>query len=224
MNPGYRPLGVLFDLDGTLVDTAPDMAAALNRLLEEDRRPTLPFEAIRPQVSNGARGLLGLAYRVDTPHPEYEPLRQRFLDAYQSDLSSRSRLFEGMETVLQVLETQGIAWGIVTNKPGWLTDPLVRDLGIQHRARCVVSGDTCERAKPHPMPLLHAAEILGMATAACLYIGDAARDIEAARAAGMPVIGASYGYIEPGMNAADWGADALAAHPLEILTVLGLDV
>lgn len=223
MSPDYRPLGVLFDLDGTLVDTAPDMAAALNRLLHEDRRPTLPFETIRPQVSNGARGLLGLAYQVDTPHPDYEPLRQRFLDAYQSDLSSRSRLFQGMETVLQVLEAQGIAWGIVTNKPGWLTDPLVRDLGIMDRARCVVSGDTCEYAKPHPMPLLHAAQLLGMETSACLYIGDAARDVQAARAAGMPVIGASYGYLEPGTSAHDWQADALADHPLDILRLLRLE-
>lgn len=222
MSPDYRPLSVLFDLDGTLVDTAPDMAAALNQLLAENGKPGLPYESIRPHVSNGARGLLGLGFEIDTPHPEYDRLRQRFLDLYESDLSTHSRLFEGMDEVLAVLEAHGIIWGIVTNKPGWLTMPLVEALNIHNRAACVVSGDTCERAKPHPMPLLHAASSIGLEAADCLYIGDAARDIEAARAAGMPVIAAGYGYLEPGSDPNLWGADAMAAHPLELLRLIGI--
>lgn len=222
MNPGYRPLSVLFDLDGTLIDTAPDMAFALNRLLAERGKPDLPYESIRPHVSNGARGLIGLGFNMDIPHPEYETLRQRFLDLYQSDLSTHSRLFEGMDEVLNVLESQGIIWGIVTNKPGWLTGPLVEALNIHQRAACVISGDTCERAKPHPMPLLHAAQSIGLKAENCLYVGDAARDIEAARAAGMPVIAAQYGYLVPGTDPSQWGADAVAMHPLDLLQLIGL--
>jgi len=213
-------MSVLFDLDGTLVDTAPDMAYALNQLLAEHGKPDLPYESIRPHVSNGARGLLGLGFDIDTPHPEYEELRQRFLKLYESDISTRSRLFEGMDEVLDVLESQGIIWGIVTNKPGWLTMPLVEALDIHKRAACVISGDTCERAKPHPMPLLHAAQSMGLKAESCLYVGDAARDIDAAKAAGMPVIAAGYGYLEPGSDPSQWGADAMASHPLELLQLI----
>jgi 2-phosphoglycolate phosphatase len=216
------PSSVLFDLDGTLVDTAPDMAFALNQLLVERGRSPLPYENIRPQVSNGARGLLGLGFSIDSPHPDYDPLRKRFLELYQRDLCVHSRLFDGMEEVLQSLEQRGISWGIVTNKPGWLTEPLVQALGINARAACVVSGDTCERSKPHPAPLLHAAKIIGTVAARCLYVGDAIRDIEAARAAGMSVIAAQYGYLEEGTDPASWGADALATHPLELLSLIGL--
>jgi 2-phosphoglycolate phosphatase len=222
MSPDYRPMSVLFDLDGTLVDTAPDMACALNQLLAEHGKPGLPYESIRPHVSNGARGLLGLGFDIDTPHPEYEGLRQRFLNLYESDISTHSKLFEGMDEVLDVLESQGIIWGIVTNKPGWLTMPLVEALNIHTRAACVISGDTCERAKPHPMSLLHAAQIIGLKAENCLYVGDAARDIDAARAAGMPVIAAGYGYLEPGSDPSQWGADAMASHPLELLQLIGI--
>ncbi len=217
-----RPVSILFDLDGTLVDTAPDMAVALNQLLTEHGRPSLPYDRIRPQVSNGARGLLGLGFGIDTQHPEFDELRLRFLDLYQRDLCAHSRLFGGMNDVLMALENDGIVWGIVTNKPGWLTTPLVQALGISERAGCVVSGDTCARAKPHPMPLLHAAQLLGLDAASCLYVGDAIRDVEAARAAGMPVVAAQYGYLEPGSDPSLWGADALVAHPMELLTLIGL--
>ncbi|MCW8844597.1 MAG: phosphoglycolate phosphatase [Gammaproteobacteria bacterium] len=222
MSIGPRPLSVLFDLDGTLVDTAPDMAFALNQLLAEHGRPSLAYESIRPQVSNGARGLLGLGFGIDVPHPDYDGLRQRFLDIYQRDLCVHSSLFDGMNEVLEALENDGIIWGIVTNKPGWLTTPLVQALGISERAACVVSGDTCARAKPHPMSLLHAADLLGLEVASCLYVGDAIRDVEAARAAGMRVVAAEYGYLEPETDPRHWGADALASHPLELLAIIGL--
>jgi 2-phosphoglycolate phosphatase len=222
MSISSRPLSILFDLDGTLVDTAPDMAFALNQLLAEHGRPSLPYERIRPQVSNGARGLLGLGFGIDTQDLEYDGLRQRFLDLYQRDLCARSRLFDGMNEVLLALENDGIVWGIVTNKPGWLTTPLVQALGITERAGCVVSGDTCAKAKPHPMPLLHAAQILGIEAANCLYVGDAIRDVEAARAAGMPVVAAQYGYLEPGSDPGLWGADALATHPTDLLALIGI--
>jgi phosphoglycolate phosphatase len=222
MSINSRPSSVLFDLDGTLVDTAPDMAFALNQLLAQQDKAPLPYDVIRPQVSNGARGLLGLGFGIDVPHPDYENLRRRFLELYQEDLCVHSRLFEGMEEVLQTLERCGVSWGIVTNKPGWLTTPLVKALGIHERAACVVSGDTCKEAKPDPMPLLHAANIVGMKAANCLYVGDAIRDVQAARAAGMPVVAAQYGYLEAGSDPTQWGADALASHPLEILSLIRL--
>jgi phosphoglycolate phosphatase len=217
-----RPGSILFDLDGTLVDTAPDMAAALNFLLLEERLEAIAYERIRPQVSNGARGLLRLGFGVDDQHPDYERLRLRFLSLYESNLSVNSRLFEGMEQVLSHLEQYDIPWGVVTNKPGWLTSPLLAALNLLDRARCVVSGDTCEKAKPHPMPLLYAAELLGQAAAACLYVGDALRDVEAARAAGMPVFVAAYGYLETGSEPAQWGADALLQHPRDLLKIAQL--
>jgi len=217
-----RPGSILFDLDGTLVDTAPDMAAALNLLLLEERKQAIAYERIRPQVSNGARGLLRLGFGIDIEHPDYERLRLRFLSLYESNLSVNSRLFEGMEHVLSHLEQQDIPWGVVTNKPGWLTSPLLAALNLLDRAHCVVSGDTCEKAKPHPMPLLYAADLLGQEAFACLYVGDALRDVEAARAAGMPVFVAAYGYLETGSEPAQWGADALLRHPRDLLKIAQL--
>lgn len=217
-----RPRSVLFDLDGTLVDTAPDMARALNRLLEEEGRQPLAYPLIRPQVSNGARGLLKLGFELDIDDRDFDRLRQRFLLLYASSLADESRLFSGMDEVLTRLEQANIPWGIVTNKPSRLTMPLLTALGILERAHCVVSGDTCARAKPHPMPLLHAARSLGLDSVTCLYVGDAQRDVEAARAAGMPVMVATYGYLEPGSLPDQWGADALLSHPSELLALSGL--
>ena len=222
MRQRSRPGSVLFDLDGTLVDTAPDMARALNRLLAEEGRQALEYPLIRPQVSNGARGLLKLGFELDIDHRDFDRLRERFLSLYASALADESRLFEGMDTVLARLEQADIPWGIVTNKPSWLTLPLLTELGILERAQCVVSGDTCTHAKPHPMPLLHAASNLGLDAVTCLYVGDAQRDVEAARAAGMPVMVAIYGYLEPGSLPDQWGADALLAQPTDLLALSGL--
>jgi len=214
-----RPGSVLFDLDGTLVDTAPDMAAALNILLNEEHREAIPYQCIRPEVSNGAKGLLRLGFGIESHQPDYDRLRLRFLSIYESHLSVRSKLFEGMEYVLLQLEQNEIPWGVVTNKPGWLTAPLLDALDLSTRARCIVSGDTCEKAKPHPMPLLHAAKLLGQSAATCLYVGDAPRDVEAARAAGMAVFVAAYGYLETGSEPSTWGADALLEHPRDLITL-----
>jgi phosphoglycolate phosphatase len=205
---------LLFDLDGTLADTAPDLAQALNRLLEEHGREPLPFERIRNQVSNGSTAMVRLGFGE---HPRFEALRERFLELYAENLDLESRLFPGMETLLAFLERSGLQWGVVTNKPAFLTDPLMRRLGLEQRAACVVSGDTTAERKPHPEPLFHACRIAGVTPADCIYVGDAERDIEAGRAAGMDTLVALYGYIEPDLDPQDWGACALINEPREIL-------
>ncbi len=212
--------GVLFDLDGTLLDTAQDMAAALNALRLEQRLPTLPFSHIRPVVSHGAQALIALGFELGPQDALFASLRQRFLDLYADSLARYTGLFPGMATVLQTLESAGIRWGIVTNKPGWLTDPLVRALALDQRAACVISGDTLPERKPHPAPLLHAATILQVPASACVYVGDAQRDIEAGQRAGMATLVALYGYIGVDEQPQDWGADGLLQQPEELLTWL----
>ena len=211
---------VLFDLDGTLADTAPDLAGALNRLLQEKGRKALPLEITRPWTSAGARGMLKVGFGIDPDHADFEPLRVRFLDLYAEKLCVDTRLFPGMPELLDELESRGIQWGIVTNKAERFTLPLVRALGFAERAAVVVGGDTTPHAKPHPQPLLHAAERIGQPPAACLYVGDDLRDIQSARAAGMPVIAAAFGYLGDGSNPDDWGADGVIAAPLETLNYL----
>lgn len=212
---------VLFDLDGTLADTAPDLGGALNRLLAELGRPTLPLELSRPLTSSGARGMLKAGLGLTPEHAEYEPLRVRFLELYEADLCRDTRLFDGIPALLEALDVGAVPWGIVTNKAERFTLPLLRALGLDARAACVVGGDTTPRAKPHPDPLLHAAASLGLAPAHCLYVGDDLRDIQAARAAGMPVLAAAYGYLGEDADPADWHADGIVAHPLEVLNHLG---
>ncbi|MGR8922060.1 MAG: phosphoglycolate phosphatase [Gammaproteobacteria bacterium] len=208
---------VLFDLDGTLLDTAPDLARALNRVRAEDGLPALPFATVRPHVSNGSRALVALGFDYADGSPDFERRRERLLDAYHDDVAQDSRLFDGMAEVLAAIEASGRPWGIVTNKPGWLTGPLLAAVGLAGRAACVVSGDTTARAKPWPDPLLAAARSIAMEPARCLYVGDAARDVEAAQAAGMPVLVAHYGYIPPGEDPSCWGGDGAVAAPRELL-------
>ena len=212
---------VLFDLDGTLVDTAPDMIAALNQLLDEHKLAPLPYALARTQVSHGSSGLVRLAF-PQSQGGDFERLRERFLSLYNDRVAHETTLFAGCPELLDVLEARAFAWGIVTNKPGFLTAPLLRALLLEHRAGCVVSGDTLTERKPHPAPLLHAAALLGMAPAHCVYIGDAQRDIQSARAAGMPVLLASYGYLGPDDATASWAADGELAAPLVLLPWLGL--
>lgn len=212
---------VLFDLDGTLLDTAPDMGTALNRLRAEHRQPPLPATAIRPWVSHGSRGLLRLGFAVGPDDAEFIPLRDRFLDLYQTNLASATAPFDGISEVLVQLERRGLPWGIVTNKPGWLTVPLLDRLALLGRAACVVSGDTVGVAKPHPEPLLYACRQIDIEPAACLYVGDAERDIEAARRAGMPALVAGYGYLGAADQPADWGARAVLNRPTALLDWLG---
>jgi len=208
---------VLFDLDGTLLDTAPDMAAALNALLAEEGGPQIPFAQVRSQVSHGGAGLVRLGF----PHArddEFERLRARLLKLYHAEIPRDTRLFDGLDGVLEELERQHVPWGVVTNKPGWLTEPLLAALGLATRAGCVVSGDTVPERKPHPLPLLHAARLMGLEPLRCLYIGDAERDVRAAKAAGMRTLIARYGYLRPDDQPLEWRADGMIDEPHEILS------
>jgi phosphoglycolate phosphatase len=212
---------VLLDLDGTLLDTAPDMADALNRLRADEGLPGLPFERIRPHVSHGAPRLIRVGF--DEPEPaRFESLRTRYLDIYRQGLAIRTRLFDGFEEVLAALEQAGLRWGVVTNKPGWLTVPLLEALGLATRSACIVSGDTLPERKPHPLPLLHAAGLLGIEPGECIYLGDAERDVQAARNAGMIPLVAGFGYLAEGENPADWKPDGILGRPSELLDWLGL--
>ena len=208
---------VLFDLDGTLVDTAPDLAFALNQALVRRSREPLPFEMIRPSVSLGGAALVKLGFGLDETDPEFTPVRDEFLKIYRDNLATHSRLFPGMEVVLDRLEQTGRSWGIVTNKPAWLTDPLVQALGLDTRTPCVVSGDTLEHRKPHPAPLLYACELLQCEPRATVYVGDDRRDVKAGASAGMATLVASYGYINSDEPPENWGADGLIDRPEEIL-------
>lgn len=208
---------VLFDLDGTLLDTAPDLANALNAVLEANGRARLPFEHIRPAVSHGGAALIRLGFELEPEHPDFEPLRQQLLDHYQAHIAEHTALFPGMEEVLQHIEQHGLNWGVVTNKPGWLTEPLLDALQLSSRAAGVVSGDTLNERKPHPAPLLHACSLIGSAPRECLYVGDAQRDIEAGHNAGMPTLVALFGYLLEDDRPESWGADALIQTPQEIL-------
>ena len=207
---------VLFDLDGTLVDTAPDLGFALNTLLEQEGRRPLAEALIRPVASNGSRGLLALGFGIDASNPTFRPLQQRFIQLYQDNLSRQSHVFPGMEAILAQLEQHAIPWGIVTNKPAFLTDPLCEQLKLSSRAACIVSGDTTPYCKPHPAPLLHGCNLLAVSAQHSLYIGDAARDIEAGKRAHMTTITARYGYIEADEDPASWQADGIIDHPDEL--------
>lgn len=213
---------VLFDLDGTLVDTAPDLAAAVNRLRRERGLDELPLDELRPFASHGARGMIGRAFGLAPGEPGYEPLRQQFLGYYEQSLCVHSRLFPGMDVTLDALERLGRRWGIVTNKIARFTDPLIAALGLAERAACVVSGDTTPHAKPHPAPLLHALQLCGTAAARAAYVGDDLRDVQAGRAAGTVTVVAGYGYLGDGSDGSTWGGDFLIAQPRELLDLPGL--
>lgn len=208
---------VLFDLDGTLLDTAPDLAAALNTVLVENRREPLPFDAIRGVVSHGGIALIRLGFKLDESHPEFEALRQRLLTVYRDNLSNRTRPFPGITESLEQLEQQGLNWGVVTNKPAWLTDPLLKDLGLFDRAACVVSGDTLAQRKPHPAPMLHACALSGSKPEHCVYVGDAQRDIESGRNAGTHTLIALFGYLQNEDRPHEWDADSMIEQPQDLL-------
>jgi len=211
-----RREGMLFDLDGTLADTAPDLGGALLAMMVEDGLEPLPFERVRPWVSWGAMRLIQLGYGATLDPDRSAQLRQRFLAHYEARLCHESRLFPGIPEALHALEDAGIPWGIVTNKPGWLTEPLLGALGLDG-AGTVISGDTLPFAKPHPMPLLHAARELDVNIRGSVYVGDNVRDIEAGRAAGMYTVAAAWGYIPDEENPNDWQADRLMESPEELL-------
>jgi phosphoglycolate phosphatase len=210
---------VLFDLDGTLLDTAPDMVGALNRLLEENGLDPLPFDAVRALVSHGSGRLVGFGFPAADAERSAK-LQQRFLEIYAASLSSGTRLFPGMDAVLAQLAARRLALGIVTNKPGRLTEPLLEQLGLRERFACVVSGDTLSERKPHPLPMLHAAKLAGVAPTDCVYVGDAERDVQAARAAGMRSLVAVYGYLAEDEDYRAWGGDGAIGEPGEIMSWL----
>lgn len=211
---------VLFDLDGTLLDTAPDLAAALNTVLAENHRDPLPFEAIRPVVSHGGVAIIRSGFGLEASDPAIEPLRQRLLELYRANISMHTRPFPGMPEVLDTLEARGLGWGVVTNKPDWLTRPLLSDLGLLRRATCVVSGDTLAERKPDPAPMLHACSLAGSEPRQCVYLGDAQRDIEAGNNAGMYTLVALYGYIRDHDRPREWRANAMLGDPADLLTWL----
>lgn len=211
------PQAVLFDLDGTLADTAGDLAGALNRVRARDGLAPQPLSLLRPWASAGARGLLAAGMDIHPDHPEYEAYRQAFLDAYLECLAETTCLFEGMEAVLQDIESRGMKWGVVTNKPHKFTVPVMAGLGLSKRAGVIISGDTTAHAKPHPLPLLTACEQLGVSPAATLYVGDDLRDIQAAKAAHMPSAAAAWGYLGHGTDIRVWQADVITDTPLDLI-------
>lgn len=207
---------VLFDLDGTLLDTAPDMVGALNALRGEQGLAPLAYGVVRPGVSHGAARVVKIGF-PDAEGESFSALQKRFLDTYRGALAVGTRLFAGMDRVLDTLAERGLKSGIVTNKPSWLTDPLLEQLGLRARFDCVVSGDSLAERKPHPLPLLHAATLAGVAPGECIYVGDAERDVQAAHAAGMPALVANYGYLQAGEDTAAWHGDAYLEQPLDLL-------
>ena len=207
---------VLFDLDGTLADTAPDMARTVNLMREARGLAAVPVDEVRPFVSQGARGMIGAAFDVRPDSPDFPAMRAEFLALYADNLCIDTRLFPGMGELLDTLEARDIAWGVVTNKFERLARPVLAGLGLERRAGVIVGGDTCPRPKPFPDPLLHAAATLGVAPMRTLYVGDDERDVQAARAAGMPVIVAGYGYLGDGPPPAFWNADGIANDVKEI--------
>ena len=212
------PRAILFDLDGTLADTAPDLAAAVNLLRTARGLPPTAYEILRPTASAGARGMIGASFGIKPDDEGYLELRDGFLDNYEAAMAVHSSLFPGVVELLAGIEAAGLRWGVVTNKPARFTNPLLPQIGLGHAA-CVVSGDTTAHAKPHPAPLLEAAARLGLAPEQCWYVGDDLRDIQAGKAAAMPTIAAGWGYcgaVEP----QSWQADHLLLHPTEILVLM----
>jgi 2-phosphoglycolate phosphatase len=208
---------ILFDLDGTFADTAPDLGRALNRMRAERGLEPLSMEIMRAHASSGARGLLKAGFGLTPGSEGYEALRDRFLELYAENLCVETRLFAGIPELLADLEARRLPWGIVTNKAKRFTEPLLQELGIDRRAACSVSGDSTPHIKPHPASLLRAAELLSLLPAACLYVGDDLRDAQAARAAGMRFAAAGWGYLGEGGDPNAWGADAVMSHPREIM-------
>jgi 2-phosphoglycolate phosphatase len=213
---------ILFDLDGTFADTAPDLAAALNHTRAMRNLPPLPLEVLRPQSSHGSRGLLQVGLNIEPDQPDYGTLRDIFLDYYARNICVHTKLFSDMAQLIGELKLRNIKWGIVTNKPHRFTLPLMQALGYAEQAACLISGDTCTHAKPHPEPMLKACEIIGVSPAQCLYLGDDLRDMQAANASGMRGIIANYGYISDDASVANWKAHGSVNKPTELLGLIAL--
>jgi N-acetyl-D-muramate 6-phosphate phosphatase len=211
---------ILFDLDGTLVDTAPDLGYALNLQLHKHGKPTLSDASIRPFASHGSRGLLGLGFGITPEDSNFIQMRDEYLQFYEGVLTRRPALFDGMQNTLDTITSRGLNWGIVTNKPGRFTAPLVEYLGLRREAICVVSGDDAAKPKPSPDTLLLACKRAKVNPENCIYVGDAARDIEAGQAAGMKTVVAMYGYIDKQDQPLTWGADEYIAAPTDLIALI----
>ncbi|RDH80659.1 MAG: phosphoglycolate phosphatase [endosymbiont of Galathealinum brachiosum] len=211
---------VLFDLDGTLIDTAPDMANALNILLEEEGFDILSFAHIRPVVSDGSAALVQLGFPQLEDESTIDRLKKRYLEIYENKLCVHSVLFPGMKKLIEHIEDQEMRWGVVTNKPGWLTDPLMEQIGLAERAACIISGDSTKNRKPHPEPMYLACKQANSRPENCIYIGDAQRDIQAGVNAGMQTVIANYGYIGNWESTNEWGADFSVDKADEIIDLL----
>jgi phosphoglycolate phosphatase len=211
---------ILFDLDGTLIDTAPDLGLAANLVREDLGLAPLPLASYRPAASGGARGLLKVALDISPEHPDYADRKERFLRHYRQNLSSGSRPFDGVAEMLDLLERTGIRWGVVTNKIAEFSEPLMSDLGLRRRCACLVSGDSTPRPKPAPDPLLLACQQVGLAARECLYVGDDERDILAGRAAHMRTVAAGWGYLGDKPDPHSWSADVVVETPAELVALL----
>jgi len=208
---------VLFDLDGTLIDSAPDLAAAANDLLIAHGRESLPFVQLRPHSGSGARGMLGAAFGLKPGEPDYESMRDAFYELYEVRMLQSTEMFPQVQVMLSALESAGLPWGIVTNKAMRFAGPSVHALGLATRSKALVAGDTTPHTKPHPAPLLEAARRMGHAPHACVYVGDDPRDMQAGRAAGMQTLAAAWGYLGPDLGVHEWSADCVLNHPSQLL-------
>jgi len=218
MNRGFPGIkAVLFDLDGTLIDSAPDLGAAADQMRVARGLPSLPLAQYRPMAGAGARGMLGVAFGITPDTPDYDVLREEFFRNYELRMTQTTYAFDGIAQLLVDIEARGLAWGIVTNKSARFTDPLTRAMPLLKSARAVVSGDTTPHSKPHPEPLFEAARRLALPPEACIYVGDDERDIVAGRAAGMKTVAALYGYLGAVDATEHWGADAAIKYPHELL-------
>lgn len=211
---------VLFDLDGTLIDSAPDLGAAADKMRVDRGLPSLPFDLYRPMAGAGARGMIGIAFGITPDHADYAQLREEFFSNYENCMTQRTYAFTGIAELIDQLLGRGLAWGVVTNKATRFTRPLTQGMGLFATARAVVAGDTTPHAKPHPAPLLEAARQLSVEPCHCVYVGDDERDVAAGRAAGMRTVAASYGYLGSNADTRLWGADAHIHSPLELLPLL----
>jgi phosphoglycolate phosphatase len=211
---------VLFDLDGTLIDSAPDLGAAADKMRTDRGLESYPLERYRYMAGAGARGMLGVAFGITPDAPEFPQLREEFFVAYENRMLLNTHVFDGVQALIDAIRARGLAWGVVTNKSARFTDPLTRAIPLFGSAGAIVSGDTTPFSKPHPEPLHEAARRLGIPSNACIYVGDDERDIIAGRAAGMKTVAATYGYMGPQADATLWEADAAITSPLELLQFL----
>jgi 2-phosphoglycolate phosphatase len=217
---GLLTQAVLFDLDGTLIDSAPDLGAAADKMRTDRGLESYPLERYRPFAGSGARGMLGVAFGITPDAPEFPELREEFFVTYERRMLLNTQVFDGVQALIDAIRERGLLWGVVTNKSMRFTDPLTRAMPLFASARAIVSGDTTPHAKPHPEPLHEAARRLGVPSEACIYVGDDERDIIAGRAAGMRTVAATYGYMGSQADAALWKADVSISSPLQLLQVL----